>query len=300
MKKNWLIVAVVVLILVLVGLIVKSKFLGQRGPGALQISTTPKAVVFIDGVQVGTTGDAMGNIGYFDDKIEPGEHTVRLVPEATTDNLVDWEGKVNVIPGVLVVINRVLGSEESASSGEVLTLEKTGSRDKSSLTVISIPDRAVVKIDGEPKGFAPVTLEDLAPDSYQVVVSSLGYEERTISAKTVAGYKLIINVQLAKEIEGIEEATESAEVEESETTPTPKAEATTTPSVEKPYVRIKSTPTGWLRVRLGPSTSATEAAKVKPDETYPYLNEEENGWYKIEYEEGEEGWVSGVYVELVE
>lgn len=307
MKKNWLIAVVVVLVLVLVGWIVKSKFLGQSGPGALQISTTPKAVVFIDGVQVGATGDAMGNIGYFDDKIEPGEHTVRLVPEAITDSLVDWEGKVNVIPGVLVVINRVLGSEESASSGEVLTLEKIGSRDKSSLTVISIPDRAVVKIDGEPKGFAPVTLEDLAPDGYQVVVSSLGYEERMISAKTVVGYKLIINVQLAKEIEGIEEATASAEEkteeeveEESEATPTPKTEATATPSVEKPYVRIKSTPTGWLRVRLGPSTSATEAAKVNPDETYPYLNEEENGWYKIEYEEGEEGWVSGVYVELVE
>ena len=33
---------------------------------------------------------------------------------------------------------------------------------------------------------------------------------------------------------------------------------------------------------------------------YPYLEEEENDWYKIEYEEGEEGWVSGVYAELVE
>lgn len=293
MKKNWLIVAIVVLVLVLVGLIFKSKFFGQRGPGALQISTTPKAVVFIDGVQVGTTGNAMGNIGYFNDKIEPGEHTIRLVPEATTDNLMTWEGKVNVVPGVLVVINRVLGSEESACSGEILTLEKIGSRNKSSLTVISVPDKAVVKIDGEPK-FAPVTFEDLTSGSYQVVVNSSGYEEKTISAKTVVGYKLIINVQLAKEIEGIEEATASAEEE------TEKAKATATPSVEKPYVKIKDTPTGWLRVRLGPSTSATEAAKVKPGETYPYLSEEENGWYKIEYEKGEEGWVSGVYAELVE
>lgn len=302
MKKKWLIVAIVVLVFVLVGLIVKNKFLGQKKPGGLQISTTPKAVVFLDGIQVGITP-------FFDDKIEPGEHTVKLVPEVTTDSLITWEGKVNLIPGILVVVNRVLGSDEPASSGEILTLEKTGSRDKSSLTVISTPDQAVVKIDGEPKGFAPVTLEDLTPNSYQVVVSSPGYEEKTISAKTVAGYKLIIDVQLAREIEGIEEATASAEEEEveeeeveeeDEPTPTPKAEATATPSVEKPYVRIKNTPTGWLRVRLGPSTSATEAAKVKPDETYSYLNEEENGWYKIEYEENEEGWVSGVYTELVE
>lgn len=292
MKKKWLIVAIVVLVLVLGGLIVKSKFLGQKKPGGLQISTMPKAVVFLDGTQVGVTP-------FFDDKIEPGEHTIKLVPEEGTDSLVTWEGKVDLTPGILVVVNRVLGPDESASSGEILTLEKIGSRDKSSLTVISMPDKAVVKIDGEPKGFAPVTLEDLAPDSYQVVVNSPGYEEKTISAKTVAGYKLIIDVRLAKEIEGIEEATASAEEEEVEEEDEVE-ETTTTPSVEKPYVRIKDTPTGWLRVRLGPSTSATEAAKVDPDETYPYLDETKDGWYKIEYEEGEEGWISGVYAELTE
>ena len=50
---------------------------------------------------------------------------------------------------------------------------------------------------------------------------------------------------------------------------------------------------------MEPSASATEAAKVNPGEMFPYLNEEKSGWYKIEYEEGKEGWVSGVYVELV-
>ena len=43
----------------------------------------------------------------------------------------------------------------------------------------------------------------------------------------------------------------------------------------------------------------TEAAKINPGEMYPYLNEEENGWYKIEYEADKEGWVSGTYVDLV-
>lgn len=288
MRKNWLILAVVVLILVLLGLIFKSKLFGQKSPGGLQISTTPKAIVFLDGSQVGVTP-------FFDDKIEAGEHVIKLVPEATTDTLLAWEGKVNLIPGTLVVINRTLASEEAVSSGEILTLEKISSRDKSFLTVISIPDKAVVKIDGEPKGFAPVTLEDLEPGSYQVVVSSPGYEEKSISAKTVAGYKLVINVQLARQIEGIEEATSSGEEKELE-----EAEVTPTPELEKPYVRIKETPTGWLRVRLEPSTTATEAAKVNPGETFPYLNETENGWYKIEYQKGEAGWVSGVYAELIE
>ncbi len=305
MKKSWLIIGIVILVLALVGLVVKTKVLDRKNPAALQISTTPKAIVFIDGTQVGTTP-------FLDDKIEPGEHQVKLVPETTDENLVTWEGRVDLTQGIMVVINRVLGTKESDSSGEILTLEKISSRDKSSLAVVSMPDQAVVKIDGEPKGFAPILIEDLTPNDYQVVVSSPGYQEKTISAKTIAGYKLIANVQLAKEIEGIEEATPSAEEEENEeseeTTPTPEAKATPTPKVktsptpepEKPYVRIKDTSTGWLRVREGPSTGDTELAKVEPDETFPYLGETTNGWHKIEYEKDKEGWISGVYAELVE
>lgn len=297
MKRNWLIIAVAGLALILIGLIVKNKFFGKPGPGALQISTTPKATVFVDGTQVGVTP-------FFDDKIKSGEHTVKLVPETTADQLVSWEGKVNLTPGILTAINRNFGTSESFSSGEIIWLEKISSRDKSSLSVISTPDQAVVKVDGEPKGFSPILVENLAPGSHQLVVTSPGYEERTISAKTVAGYKLIINVQLAQKIEGIEEATPSAEAAEASPTPkaTPSPKTTPKPTVtppEKPYVRIKETPTGWLRVRMEPSTTATEAAKVNPGEMFPYLNEEKNGWLKIEYEEGKEGWVSGVYVELV-
>ena len=296
MKRNWLIIIVASLALILVGLIVKNKFFSKPGPGALQISTTPKATVFIDGTQVGVTP-------FFDDKLKSGEHTVKLVPEATTDNLVSWEGKVNLTPGILTAINRNFATSEAFSSGEIIWLEKISSRDKSSLSVISTPDQAVVKVDGEPKGFSPVLVENLSPGSHQLSVGTPGYEERTISAKTVAGYKLIVNVQLAQKIEGIEEATPSAELGPS---PSPKASPTpkTTPKPtitppEKPYVLIKETPTGWLRVRMEPSASATEAAKVNPGEMFPYLNEEKSGWLKIEYEEGKEGWVSGVYVELV-
>ena len=291
-----------VLALILIGIIVKTKFLGRQGPGALQVSATPRATVFIDGTQSGITP-------FFNDKIKAGEHTLKLVPESTTDSLISWEGKVNLLPGIITAVNRTLGVSESSSSGEIISLEKIGRKDKSSLAVVSMPDQAVVKINGEPKGFTPLTIDDLTPADYQVTISSSGYEERTVSAHAVGGYKLIINVQLAQKVEGIQEATPSAELEEGATptpsgkvTPTPKA--TTTPKVEatplaKPYVTVKETPTGFLRVRLGPSTSATEAAQIKPGEMYPYLNEEDNGWLKIEYATDKEGWVSGVYVDLI-
>ena len=290
MKTKGIIIIVVVLALVLVGLIVKSKFFGRQGPGALQISTTPTATVFLDGSQVGITP-------YFDDKIKAGEHTVKLTPESTEGNLTSWEGKVNLLPGILTSIKRTFAVNEAESSSEMITLEKAGRKDQSSLAVISIPDQAVVKLNSEPKGFTPLSLEDLTPADYQITISSSGYEEKTVSAHTIGGYKLIVNVKLAQTIEGIEEATPSGEAEkETEATPTPKVEAT---PPAKPYVKVKETPTGFLRVRMGPSTSATEAAQIKPGEMYPYLDEEENGWLKIEYETDKEGWVSGVYVDLI-
>ena len=300
MKRSWLIGIAIILGIFLLGIVFKMTVFNKKGSAAISVSSTQKAVVFIDGAEVGTTP-------YLNDKLQAGEHIVKLVPEATNDGLSPWEGKVVLSSNVLTVVNRNLGSTAQSSSGEVIWLEKIASKDKSSITVISSPDQAVVKIDSEPKGFSPITIDELNPGSYQVFIASPGYEERTISAKTVAGFRLIINVQLAKKIEGIEEATPSGEKVETTPTPTtkitpipkPTPQSTATPP-PKPYIKIKDTPTGWLRVRAEPSTSATELAKVKPGEMFPYLGEEKNGWYKIEYEEDKEGWVSGTYVELVE
>jgi len=307
MKRNWLIGAVVVLTLLLGGLIVKNRFFSRPGAGALQVNATPKATVYIDGELKGVTP-------FFSDEIEAGEHLIKIVPETTIDNLISWEGRVNLAPGIITAINRNLGTSDAESSGEILSLERISSRNTASLTVVSIPDQAVVKINGVPEGFAPVLKENLTPGDYQVVVSSPGFEERSITAQTVAGYKLTVSVKLAQKIEGIAEATPSGELEEEEEaeeeeeeeaspSPSPSPEGSPKPSPtppDTPYIRIKDTGTGWLRVRAEPSIESDELAKVDVGEMLPYLNEEENGWYKIEYETGEEGWVSGTFSELVE
>jgi hypothetical protein len=299
MKKSWFLLIASVLALVLIGLLVKKFILGREKLGALSVSSTPRATVFVDDIQVGITP-------YFEDKVRSGEHTIRLVPESA-DNLTPWESQVLVAPNVLTVVNRVLGSNEASSSGEVLSLEKIPSRKNAALTVVSVPNNAVVKVNGEAKGFSPVSVDELEPGEYQITVAAAGYEERTISANTVVGYKLTVNVQLTQKIEGFEEATPSGQLTTG--TPTPETTATPTPKGSpkpsqtpppKPYIKVKATPTGFLRVRSEPSTTAEELAKLEPDQMVPYLNEEKNGWYKVEYEEGKEGWVSGVYAELVE
>lgn len=298
--KRWFLVFFLILFLVFVGLLVKKIFFSQS-LGAISVYVSPSSKVFIDDIEYGEAGE---DKPYSNDKLSLGEHKIKLVP--LDSQLNPWEGKINLFPGTLTVIRRRIGESESDSEGEIIWLEKIDTKDKAGLTVVSLPDQAVVKINQEPKGFTPLFLEGLTPGSYKLTVALPGYKEREVSAKLVAGYKLIVNVQLAKEIEGIEEASPSGELitsitpteaSEEKATPTP---TPTTKTPAKPYVRIKETPTGWLRVRSKPSTSGEELTKVSPGETFPYLKEEENGWYKIEYEEGKEGWVSGVYVDLIE
>jgi len=63
--------------------------------------------------------------------------------------------------------------------------------------------------------------------------------------------------------------------------------------------KIKTTPTGWLRVRNEPSLNGTEITRVDTGGTYRVL-EEQTGWIKIKISDTSEGWVSADYVELVE
>jgi len=306
LRRNWLLIAIAILSLGLIGLVVKQKFFSGPSSSALKIETEPRSVVFIDGQQVGLTP-------FFDDDLEAGEHLIKIVPEENQADFNVWEKRINLTPLAMTLINYHFDQDPTRNSGLVISLEKIAIREAAALSVISVPGQAVIKINGEPQHFTPFFDDNLAPDIYEITVSNTGYEEKTITnAKLLAGYKLLVEVKLARELEGFveepslleeggvldeaEEATEEAEVkgEEDEL-----GEETVGGELEKPYVEIKETPTGWLRVRIAPSTNATESGRVKPGETYPYLGEEENGWYKIEYE-GEPGWVSGTYVDLVD
>jgi uncharacterized protein YgiM (DUF1202 family) len=59
------------------------------------------------------------------------------------------------------------------------------------------------------------------------------------------------------------------------------------------------TPTGFLRVRKEASTTAEEIGRVNPGEFFRLLDEQ-NSWYKIEFQTDKEGWVSGQYAQKFE
>lgn len=273
----------------------------------LKVVSTPEATIFLDNQKIGKTP--------FEQEVDAGEFSLKLIPESTVGGLVSWEGKIVLKPNLLTYVSRDLGTNEFDSAGEILSLEKVTGKG-APLAVVSVPDGAVVSISGEERGTAPIVFEDLEPGSYDLTVSTIGYASRSVKVKTTAGYKLNAVFNLARQ--GGEFSAIQDEKKEAAVTPSPSVEKvekedlapeTPKPSASaklklspppKPYVEILDTPTGFLRVRDEPSTSTgKEVAKVDPGDYYALLDEE-NGWYKIEYEEGEEGWVSGTYAQKFE
>lgn len=251
----------------------------NRGLGGLKVISSPETNIFLDDKLIGKTP--------YDDKQVTGEHVLKLIPEDTATQSASWQGKISIYPSVLTYVNRELGISEYTSAGEILTLEKNP-QNEVQLSVNATPDGSVVLIDGQERGTTPFFINNIIPGEHDVSVVSPGFISRTIRVQTTIGYKLIVDFQLA--LSG------NSEKPLGEIVASPSGELKPTVTETTPMVKIKDTPTGFLRVRSSPNTSATESAQVKPGDKFPLIDEKE-GWYKITYESGKEGWISSRYAE---
>jgi len=276
-KKALLVVILLVIIILFAGY--QLVFLKSANMGGLRVVSNPSATIFLNDKLIGKT--------VYEDKLPVGEHVIKLIPEDAATGASSWQGKIMINPSVLTYVNRDLGTSELTSAGEVLTLEKI-SQDKAQLVVFSQPDAATVILDGHEEKVTPLSISDITSGEHDIAVASPGFISRTVRILATPGYKLVVNFQLAL-ASGQELPIEGA--------PTPSSAVGKESSLKN--IKIKDTPTGFLRVRSGPSTASDEVAQVKPGDTYPYT-EEQNGWYKISYAEGKEGWISGRYAEKAE
>jgi len=291
------------LILLTATLLSGCSLLPGRKKSALSVTTTPKATVFLD-------GEHLGQAPYYNEKLKSGEYVLKIVPESSGQALNPWKGRVTLSPGILTVVNRELGLTPDSSSGEILSFEPLADKNAISLSVVTSPDGAVVNLDGEPKGFAPLSIDNISEGDHLLVISSPGFVEKSIKAKTVKGNKLIASVQLARDTSELPEDDEDQEATPSASPKSsPKATPKTSPKaspktgsvteLERPYVEINSPDAGWVRVREEASTASDELTKVDHGETFPLINTD-SGWYQIEYKSGENGWISGKYAEKYE
>lgn len=250
-------------------------------PAGIMIDTTPSSSVFINGTFVGKTPFRGMNTA--------GQISLKLVPDSSDQNLIAYETKVGLAPGIETVIRREFGVSEEASSGDVISFDKIG-KDISGLIIVSSPDNSQVLIDGTAQGFSPYSLSSIIAGSHQIMVKAPGYTDRSMSVKAQKGYKLTIYAKLAKLQEVLPSPTLS---------PSPQSENIT-------YVLIGDTPTGFLRMRTKPGITGEEIAELKPGSKYLFLEiDPDFGWFKIQYKDpapglpsGITGWVSNQYAKI--
>jgi uncharacterized protein YgiM (DUF1202 family) len=239
----------------------------------LEIMSYPPAKVYINNKEAGMTP-------YKNNNLQPGKVDISLKTETN-----QWSKVIELQNNINTVINWEFGKEEKDSGGYILYLEKTGDGKKAGLMVNAIPDKAAIAVDNEIKGFSPQRFNDISEGDRQLTLSFPGRKNLNVFMKAINGYQLVIEANLAEDLETIE----------------PVVEVKPSPTIGQQIkqVTIKETETGWLRVRSEPSSSGSEVGLVNPGEKYPLL-EESTDWYKIDLGNNKSGWVSAKYASKVE
>jgi len=249
----------------------------KRQGSRIRIESNPDSTVFINGEQVGRTP--------YEQDSKNSEIVIKLIPDSSNQPLAPYETNVSLTSGVKTIIRRNFGETAEDSSGEVISFEKSSEKEPI-VSVISTPDGAQVQLDGQIKGVTPIKLSDIVMGNHELSVSASGYTERKFSIQTVNGYRLTAVVQLAYTGEKLPSLIK--------TTPIPQEEEKK--QVTPTEVEILNTPVGFLRVRSEPSVTGSEVGRVTPGKKYKYLSKDDKtGWFKIELEDGKDGWVSNEY-----
>ena len=253
--------------------------------GRVKVISSPVASVFMDNLAVGKTP--------FEQKYKVGEFMLKLIPEGTATETATWQGKIKIYKNALTYVNRELASSDVTSAGEIFTSTKMEKAPKSGdlgeIYVETEPQGAIIYLDNDEKGVAPLILSEVTKGDHELSVFMPRFIRRTQKVNVDPGYK--VNALFKLSIDQSAGSTVAAGDKQTE-----KKEATDSAKTTKSTILIKDTPTGFLRVREEPAITASEEAQVKPGDQFDLL-EENSGWFKIEYEKGKQGWVYSQYAE---
>lgn len=239
--------------------------LGQGAKAGIRVESNQSAKVFLNNEDRGTAP-------FQDDNLKPGDHLITLKTDETDLPKTLWEGYAKLNEGTLTIVIRDIAGKKENSSGEVISLEKG-----QGAIITSSPSGSEVFVDGKLMGRTPLSLPDLVEGEHQFIISKENFLKRSIRSKVINGLSLNLSVDLA--------------ISEPDLTKLP-----SNPISSTQEITIKSTPTGFLRVRETAGTGAKEIGQVKPKETYVLL-EETPGWVRIRLKDSQEGWVSSSYVQ---
>jgi hypothetical protein len=250
-------------------------FIQNKGKGALQITASPNAKVYLDDKLIGVTPLCKCNAK---DMILEGEHKVKLV--STAGNFDPFEQIITINANVLTVIDKAF-LEKGLDSASIISLSQISDKD-AQISAISIPVGAKVFLDEQFKGQSPLLIKNVKEADHDLKITKNGYKDKTLRIKAVVGFKLEAFVYLGMDPNDLATAS-SAQL------------FLTTEKLVKKII-ILDTPTGFLRVRDQASLLGAEVAQVKPNETYELLDTQ-NGWDQIKLRDGKVGWISSQYAQ---
>lgn len=248
--------------------------------GRLKIDSNLAASVFVNNVAIGRTP--------YEDKYKVGEYVLKLIPEEVATSTASWQRKIAINKNALTYINADLGTSDLTTSAEVFSVSKAEKKiskaNMGDMYVETEPSGAIIYLDNDEKGVSPLYMSDITPGDHELSVFMPGFFRRTEKVNIITDYKINAYMKLA-----IDEGQQKTIKNENKPVASDEAKLT-----QKTLILIKDTPTGWLRVRSEPNLDASEEAKIKPGETYEFVEEQE-GWLKIKLDATKEGWISAIY-----
>jgi hypothetical protein len=256
----------------------------QNQNGVLRAFSSPTTSIFLNNLHIGKTP--------FEDKVKVGEYILKLIPEGTATESASWQGKIKIYKNTKTYVNIELGSADLNTTGEVFStrpiVDRKFKKGTGGIEIDTEPLGAIVYLDNDEKGVAPLLLVDVPEGEHELSVFMPGFFRRTQKINVDSGYQVNAFFKLAID--------QTAQITSTKTTERKEAVASESAVLKKTYVVVKENELGYLRVREKPTIYSSEAARLKPGDKFEILDED-SGWFKINYDTDKEGWVSSLYVE---
>lgn len=165
--------------------------LDKRRHAGLQVLTNDvPAALYLD-------DEYLSDTPYNQKNLQPGSYTLKIVPD--NQDFVPYEVPITLRSGLLTAIIWNPGTRPELGGGVIFELERLSNRQQTELTVATIPDGAIVRVNDGTMEFAPTLRTDLTPGKHDITVTLPSYEEQKHTLNMVAGHRLSVLVKLAKQ-----------------------------------------------------------------------------------------------------
>lgn len=295
-----------------------------KAKSGLQVVTevTQSASLFLD-------GEYLDKTPYINKNIKPGIYSLKIQP--LDKDLATYETQIKLAQGSLTVVTWNPGKTPETSGGVIYELEDitTGDSSKAEIVFTTIPDTAIMTFDSQPQTFSPLTLPNIEPGNHEFEVKLPSYQTQKHTLNAVAGKRLNVTVKLAKEPAPSTLTPEPSPIPTSTSSaiPTNPKSLASSSAITQASLAAKLQPTGTssqtsgsntltgarilikstgylqnqkevLRVRAEADPQAATIGWADVGKEYKYLGQHTNGWYQIELQPNQTGWVSEQYSQL--